>query len=93
MSVTQNPTFSREPEQYEASRHAINQMKYERDSITPEMVKAAIESGDVIDAGRDEGDICVTLRHKWGPMYYKVVLNVDDHTVITVCEKARQPES
>jgi len=84
------PTFSRESDDYTASWHLMKDvLKPNERSITPEMVNEAIEKGKPIDTNRREGDLVVTVRHKWGAMHYEVVLNVEVCEVITACESGR----
>lgn len=81
-----NVTLSRDSDDYTASRHIIQKMKLNERSITPEMIKEAIEEGEPVEAQRGDDGLEVVLRHKWGAMHYEVVVSVETETVVTAYE-------
>lgn len=87
MAVTNR---TRDASQYEATTHLIQRIK-ERDCLSFDGVAETIEEGEVIDRElTDGGEETLTLRHKWGAVYYSVVISTVTQKVVTACEEARQ---
>lgn len=78
MSATQ---FTRDSSVYEATIHAMQMMR-DRD-LTGPMVEEAIEEGEQTGGGKGG---CVELRHRTAATDLEVVINPEEHNVVTAVD-------
>lgn len=79
--------LSRDPSDYEASRHLIQRMR-ERDFLEADIITEAIEDGEVVEVDENKGgsDEAVKLRYDWLQSTFEVVLCPTEGVVQTAYE-------